>query len=73
MDVEPHASLSVAWAVQYVVETRFTGHEHEVSGAAQQQVVGHQERIISGPPPSMSSPPHPMAPQVHSVVLAAGR
>lgn len=58
-------SLSAALPVmQYVVETRFTGQEHEVSGAAQQQIVGHQERIVSGPLPGMSGPPPTMAAQV---------
>lgn len=51
-------------ALQYVVETRFTGQEHEVAGGAQQQVVGHQERIIPGPPPGISAPPPVIAPPV---------
>lgn len=50
------------WVVQYVVETRFTGQEHEVPGPSQQQVVGHQERIISG-----ASIPAP--PQVYLLLL----
>ncbi len=37
-------------AKQYVVETHFTGEEREMAGAAQQQVVGHKERYISGVP-----------------------
>lgn len=37
-------------AKQYVVETRYTGEEHEVGGAAQQQILGHHERIIAAPP-----------------------
>ena len=36
--------------LQYVTETRFTGEEHEIAGATQQQVVGHAERYISGIP-----------------------
>ena len=36
--------------LQFVVETRYTGEEHEVEGAAQQQIVGHHERIIAAPP-----------------------
>lgn len=36
--------------MQFVVETRYTGEEHEVEGAAQQQIVGHHERIIAAPP-----------------------
>jgi len=36
--------------VQYVVEARYTGEEHELAGAAQQQVVGHKERYIPGVP-----------------------
>ncbi len=37
-------------SVQYVVEARYTGEEHELAGAAQQQVVGHKERYIPGVP-----------------------
>ncbi|DBB00955.1 hypothetical protein WJX77_000085 [Trebouxia sp. C0004] len=37
-------------AKQYVVETRYTGEEHEVGGTAQQQILGHHERIIAAPP-----------------------
>lgn len=37
-------------SVQYVVEARYTGEEHELVGAAQQQVVGHKERYIPGVP-----------------------
>ncbi len=36
--------------VQYVVEARYTGEEHELVGAAQQQIVGHKERYIPGVP-----------------------
>ena len=36
--------------VQYVVETRYTGEEHELDGARQQQILGHHERIIAAPP-----------------------
>ncbi len=39
--------------LQYVVETRYTGEEHEVGGAAQQQILGHHERIITAPPVSL--------------------
>ncbi len=39
--------------LQYVVETRYTGEEHEVGGAAQQQILGHHERIIAAPPVSL--------------------
>ncbi|KAL3147575.1 hypothetical protein ABBQ38_014628 [Trebouxia sp. C0009 RCD-2024] len=37
-------------AKQYVVETRYTGEEHEIEGAGQQQILGHHERIIAAPP-----------------------
>ncbi|KAL3162284.1 hypothetical protein ABBQ32_009976 [Trebouxia sp. C0010 RCD-2024] len=37
-------------AKQYVVETRYTGEEHEIEGASQQQILGHHERIIAAPP-----------------------
>ena len=40
----------VLCCLQFVVETRFTGEEHELDGGAQQQVVGHKERYLSGPP-----------------------
>ena len=36
--------------LQYVVETRYTGEEHEIEGATQQQILGHHERIIAAPP-----------------------
>ena len=36
--------------LQYVVETRYTGEEREIDGAAQQHIVGHHERIIAAPP-----------------------
>lgn len=36
--------------LQYVTETRFTGQEFEMRGAGQQQIVGHEERIMGGPP-----------------------
>lgn len=36
--------------IQYVVEARYTGEEHEAAGATQQHVVGHKERYISGLP-----------------------
>lgn len=39
--------------LQYVVETRYTGEEHEVGGAGQQQILGHHERIIAAPPVSL--------------------
>ena len=39
--------------LQYVVETRYTGEEHEVGGTAQQQILGHHERIIAAPPVSL--------------------
>ena len=55
-------SAELPTVTQYVVETRFTGQEHEVAGAAQQQIVGHQERIIPGPPAGISPPP-PAMPQ----------
>ena len=35
--------------LQYVVETRYTGEEHEVPGANQQAIVGHHERVIAAP------------------------
>lgn len=38
------------WWLQYVVEAHYTGQEHEVAGAAQQQVVGHKERYVATPP-----------------------
>ena len=44
----PYCQISDA--VQYVVEARYTGEEHEVAGATQQQVVGHKERYISALP-----------------------
>ncbi len=37
-------------SMQYVVEARYTGEEHELAGAAQQQIVGHKERYIPGVP-----------------------
>lgn len=40
----------ISVVLQYVVEARYTGEEHELAGAAQQQVVGHKERYISGVP-----------------------
>ena len=59
--------------MQYVVETRFTGQEHEVAGAAQQQIVGHQERIIPGPPAGISPPPPAMPqPVCHSAYSDCG-
>ena len=36
--------------LQYVVETRYTGEEHEIPGASQQAIVGHHERVIPSPP-----------------------
>ena len=41
--------------LQYVVETRYTGEEHEVPGASQQAIVGHHERVIASPPVSTST------------------
>ena len=38
-----------ACVLQYVVETRYTGEEHEVP-VASQHVVGHHERVISAQP-----------------------
>lgn len=49
------SSLTLASWLQYVVEARYTGQEHEVAGATQQQVVGHKERYISGLPVNYSS------------------
>ena len=43
-------SHQIPVVLQYVVEARYTGEEHELAGAAQQQVVGHKERYISGVP-----------------------
>ena len=40
--------------LQYVVEAHYTGEEHELAGAAQQQVVGHKERYIPGPPSTVN-------------------
>lgn len=36
--------------MQYVTETRFTGQEYQMQGSSQQQVVGHQERIVGAAP-----------------------
>ena len=36
--------------MQYVVEARYTGEEHELAGATQQQIVGHKKRYIPGVP-----------------------
>ena len=45
-----YSFLSKPLSMQYVVEARYTGEEHELAGATQQQIVGHKERYIPGVP-----------------------